>query len=77
MMKRTTLILEDGVFEGVKEVSHRRRVDMSKVVNEWLSAGLQREKATREAPVALPQYAMGRPRVNLADRDGLEAAMEG
>lgn len=75
-MKRTTLVLEDAIFEGVKEVSHRRKTDMSKVVNAWLAAGLQREMEQPQEAAALPHYTMGRRRVNLADRDALESLME-
>ncbi len=50
---------------------------MSDVVNALLGEGLQRRKS-REAGAGfeLPAYSMGRPRVNLGDRNALEALMD-
>jgi|JI9StandDraft_2_1071091.scaffolds.fasta_scaffold461799_2 hypothetical protein len=73
-MKRTTLIIEEGLLEGVRREAHRRDCDMSAVVNDCLRAGLHRRKAV--AAPALPAFALGRPRVQLADRDALEAVMD-
>lgn len=76
-MKRTTLVLEEAILAGIRETAHRRGTDMSAVVNDWLSAGLQRERVPRPvAPRALPAFRMGVPRVDLADRDQLELLME-
>jgi len=49
---------------------------MGEVVNELLAEGLRRRKGQRRATVALPAFPMGRPRVNLADRNALEAVMD-
>jgi hypothetical protein len=75
-MKRTTLILEDSVLEAVRDTAHRRGTDMSKVVNEWLSNGWQRERQEVLSPSPLPIFSMGKPAINLADRDQLEMLME-
>jgi hypothetical protein len=74
-MKRTTLILEDGLLAGIRREARRRDCDMSTIVNDCLRAGLHGRKAATTTP-PLPVFAMGRPRVNLADRDALEAAMD-
>lgn len=76
-MKRTTLVLEEAILDGIRETAHRRGTDMSTVVNEWLSVGLQRERVPRPVPPHdLPAFRMGVPRVDLADRDQLEPLME-
>lgn len=75
-MKRTTLVLEDGCMEGVRQLARRERRQISEVVNELLAEGLQRRRGRREAAMDLPTFAMGRPRVNLADRDALESLMD-
>lgn len=75
-MKRTTLVLEDAVMEGVREVAHRRRVQLSQLVNQWLADALVAERKQRRDPPRLPAYAMGQARVNLADRDALESIMD-
>ena len=51
---------------------------MSEVVNELLAEGVQRRRQAKERkPLRLKTFSMGRPRVNLADRDALEALMDG
>jgi hypothetical protein len=76
-MKRTTLVLEDGCMEAVRKLAHEEGRTLSEVVNELLAEGAQRRRAVkRRAASKLPTFAMGRPRVDLADRDALEAAIE-
>ena len=48
---------------------------MSRVVNELLADGLQRRIQTRRTPFRIPTFPMGTPRINLSDRDALEAVM--
>ena len=75
-MKRTTLILEDGCMDGIREIARRENRPMSQVVNELLAEGLARRLSPRSRVFELPAFSMGRARVNLADRDALEQAME-
>jgi hypothetical protein len=76
-MKRTTLVLEDACMDGVRELARRERRQISEVVNQFLTEGLQRRRnAERREPLELPSFAMGRPRVNLGDRNALEALMD-
>ena len=77
-MQRTTLILEDGCMKSIREIASREGRPISAVVNEILAEGIQRRMAGgARKPFAFPTFQMGRPRTNLADRDALEAAMEG
>ena len=76
VMKRTTLILEDGCMDGVRELASREGRQISEVVNELLAEGLARRAPVEVKPFRLPTFSMGRARVNLADRDALEQAME-
>jgi hypothetical protein len=75
-MKRTTLVLEEGLLEGVRKEAQRRNCDLSTVVNDCLRAGLHLANAPAAPSHPLPVFGLGRPRVNLADRDALEAAMD-
>jgi hypothetical protein len=75
-MKRTTLVLEDACIEKVRQIAQREGRQLSEVVNELLAEGLQRRRATRRAEISLPRYSMGRPRVNLGDRNALEGLMD-
>ncbi|MDH3524046.1 MAG: hypothetical protein OES32_10710 [Acidobacteriota bacterium] len=76
LMKRTTLVLEEGCMDGVREIAHKESRQISEVVNELLAEGLARRIPRVAPPLELPVFSMGRPRVNLADRDALEQAME-
>jgi hypothetical protein len=76
-MKRTTLILEDACMDGVRELARRENRTISEVVNDLLTDGLHRRRATkRKRAFQLPTFSMGRPRVNLGDRNALEALMD-
>jgi hypothetical protein len=75
-MKRTTLVLEDGCMEAVRELARREKRQLSQVVNELLLAGLQGKKRPPEEKFKLPVFYMGRPKVNLGDRNALEALMD-
>jgi hypothetical protein len=76
VMKRTTLILEDGCLDGVRAVARRENRQMSQVVNELLAEGLRRRRRPPRVSFELPAYDMGKPRVNLGDRNALEALMD-
>jgi hypothetical protein len=75
-MKRTTLVLEDGCMEAVRKIALKEKRQLSQVVNELLLAGLQRKKGKPKEKFVLPVYSMGRPKVNLGDRNALEALMD-
>jgi hypothetical protein len=76
-MKRTTLVLEDSCMDGVRNLAHQEDRDISAVVNELLRDGLRQRQERKPTHFDLPAHAMGRPRVNVADRETLERAMEG
>lgn len=76
IMKRTTLVLEDACMEKIRELARRENRQISQVVNELLVEGLQRRRKRERRPFALPSFRMGKPRVNLGDRDILEALMD-
>jgi hypothetical protein len=75
-VQRTTLVLEDACMRAVRELARREGRQVSEVVNELLVEGLQRRRKRRAARFELPSFSMGRPRVNLGDRNALEALMD-
>jgi hypothetical protein len=62
--------------DGVRELAQRQNRQISEVVNELLAEGLQRRKSRRKRGFELPAFSMGAPRVNLGDRNALEALMD-
>ncbi|MBA4393250.1 MAG: hypothetical protein C0407_06830 [Desulfobacca sp.] len=75
-MKRTTLVLEDGCMETVRAIARKEKRQLSQVVNELLLAGLRRKKSRPKEKFDLPVFSMGRPKVNLGDRNALETLMD-
>ena len=75
MHMRTTLIIPDHLVGELKERAAQSGETLSAVVAETLRRGL--EAAVLEKPTALlPTHRMGRPRVDVADRDALYRALE-
>jgi hypothetical protein len=75
-MKRTTLILEDSCLEGIRDLARREGKNLSEVANELFAEGLHRRKARKRPEFKITSYSMGKPRVNLGDRNALEALMD-
>ena len=73
---RTTLILEEGCMKGVRDLARKENRTISEVVNEILAEGLQKRKKRKRIKFSLPSFHMGNPRVNLGDRNALEALMD-
>jgi hypothetical protein len=76
---KTTLMIDDGVMRRVKALAVERGSTISAVVDDFLRRGLAEEargSAEPRKPPSLPTYPMGRPRVDVSDRQALEAAME-
>jgi hypothetical protein len=75
-MKRTTLVLEDACIDKVRQIAQREGRQLSDVVNELLADALQRRRRPKRRGFSLPRFPMGRPRVNLGDRNALEALVD-
>jgi hypothetical protein len=75
-MKRTTLVLEEGVMESVRDLARREKRQISQVVNDLLLEGVRRRRKVRPRGFELPSFPMGRPKVDLGDRNALEALMD-
>jgi len=72
---KTTLILPDNLVRALKQRAAERQQTLSAVVAEALRRGLD---APPDAEIPeLPLHRMGRPLVDIADRDALDRAMEG
>lgn len=73
---RTTLIIPDQLIRELKRRAARTGQTLSAVVAEVVRRGLAEPDRAERLP-ALPVHRLGRPRVNVADRDALDRAMEG
>jgi hypothetical protein len=77
-MARTTLILDDTQMDRLKDLARSQRRTMTDLINEFIAEGLASRSVAGGAvrPLTLPVFRMGRPKINLADREALEAVME-
>lgn len=72
---RTTLVLPDHLMRTIKRRAAERGTTLSQVVAEALTRGLEAAPVPDLPP--LPTHRMGRPRVDVADRNALYDAMDG
>ncbi len=72
---KTTLIIADPVYKDLKRRAAERGETISSLVAELLRKGLAKHR--KPVPLRpLPVFDLGRPRLNIADRDALYEAME-
>jgi hypothetical protein len=76
MKSKTTLVLPDHLMRELKRRAAERGETLSAIVAETLKKGLAPSPPREDLP-PLPTHRMGRPRVELSDRDALYRAMEG
>jgi hypothetical protein len=75
---KTTLMIDDGVMQRLKEEAARRRTTISDLVEASLRAMLdQRPQGAENDVEPLPAFDLGTARVDISDRDALYQAMEG
>jgi hypothetical protein len=61
----------------LKNLARAQGRTMTQLINEFIAEGLAARTSQKSArPLNLPAFDMGRPRVNLANREALEAIME-
>jgi hypothetical protein len=77
-MTRTTLVIDEQRLVDLKRLAAARRQTLSAVVDEFLRQGLERARHPKRSKPssALPSFPMGKPRVNIADRDQLYEVLE-
>jgi hypothetical protein len=76
---RTTLVIADAVMRRLKALAAQRGVTLASVVEDFLRRGLEQEAGAASQPRPrrrLPTFPMGAPKVDLRDRQAMEAAME-
>ena len=76
---RTTLVIPDPVGRRAQRLAKKRQQTLSEFVSEAIEARLAKEEnAVRDAPTPYrvePQR-MGRPAVDISDRNALQQAMD-
>ena len=70
---KTTLMIPDNLVRTIKRRAAERGTTLSQIVAEALARGLEAAPTPDLAP--LPTHRMGKPRVDVADRNALYDAM--
>jgi hypothetical protein len=72
-MKRTTLVIDEERLVELRRLAAARHQTLSALVDELLRQGLEkaRRPQRRKPRPSLPSFPMGKPRVNIADREQL------
>ena len=74
---RTTLIIEDQLFRELKKRAAEEKRSLSEVTQEALRLGLAKRQHARQAKrIKLRAYSMGKPLVDVADRDRLYEVLD-
>ena len=72
---KTTLVIPDPVFKSLKRRAAERGETISGLATELLRKGLAQRPSPKRLP-PLPVFRTGPAKVNIADREALERAME-
>lgn len=75
-MSRTTLDLDASVLEQLRRRATRERKSMGQVASEQLALALRSSPETEPEPLCWPSTRMGKPKVDLEDRDAVWRALE-
>ena len=75
-MKRTTLVIEEELLEKIKKRARREKRSLKECVNNILREGLKRNSSDKPWKLSWKTFAMGRPLVDLSNRDALYHLME-
>jgi hypothetical protein len=73
---RTTLVIDDDLFRRLKRLAAQENRTLSEVTQEVLRRGLRDLPKPRRGTVELPTFSLGRPLVDVADRDQLYEVLD-
>jgi hypothetical protein len=74
---RTTLDLDSSVLEQLRSRARSEHKSMGQLASERLAAALSEDPPLRSAPLRLPSRPMGKPKVDLRDKDAIWRALDG
>jgi hypothetical protein len=77
-MRRTTLAIEERLWERIREKARREGRDFQDCANRLLTRGIEAEKKETGSnrKKRLPTFSMGKALVDISDREALYEAME-
>ncbi|MGA9313271.1 MAG: hypothetical protein WBV77_01450 [Solirubrobacteraceae bacterium] len=75
-MTRTTLDLDSSVLEQLRARARLERKSMGQLVSERLAVTLREDTSQATTPLLWPSRPMGKPKVDLEDKDALWRVLE-
>jgi hypothetical protein len=76
IMARTTLDLDASILEQLRRRAASERKSMGQVASERLAVGLREDALCETSPLRWPTRRMGKPRVDLEDKDAVWRALD-
>ena len=76
-MPQITLDLDQSVLEQLRRRAHAEQKSMGQVASERLAVSLANETAAEASTFKWPTWHMGRPKIDLEDKDRLAALSSG
>jgi hypothetical protein len=76
IMARTTLDLDASILEQLRKRAASERKSMGQVASERLAVGLREDVPRELSPLRWPSRHMGKPRIDLEDRDAVWKALD-
>ncbi len=70
-MPRTTLDLDASVLEQLRSLARFEHKSMGQLASERLAVALSEDTSAEAVPLRLPTWSMGKPKVDLYDKDAL------
>lgn len=70
-MPRTTLDLDSSVLAQLRRRARAERKSMGELASERLAFALGNESPAESSPLSLPAWHLGKPKVDLQDKDAL------
>lgn len=70
-MPRTTLDLDSSVLEQLRSLARSEHKSMGQLASERLAVALSDDTSAQAVPLRLPTWSMGKPKVDLHDKDAL------
>ncbi len=73
---RTTMTIDDDLAAELRDMAHRRRLPMRRLIDQALRAGLRSLGTRKPRREGCPSFSMGTPAVDLSKAGALAAMLE-
>lgn len=77
IVSRTTLDIDPSVLEQLRRQARAEHKSMGRLASERLAVALSEGTPMKAIPLRWPSLSMGKPKVDLQDKDALWKALEG